>query len=579
MQNVFNLISPFFDPVSGNPLVGGRVTFVEPQNDNQTVLTHVFDKDHNEIQNPLPLNDMGVFEIQPFVEDGIEYKMLVERATGLDDPQWELVYTMDSKTQKLSVEYSGAAVAASIDELRSVDPEVGVCVVLGYSSADDFCPSRTFRWVQEPYSENYGTRIKSAVEGYANQGTWVYEPSGFVDVRTFGINNDQNPAVDLFQGLSRIKDSHPNLPVYFPPSEYNYLLSSSIDLKAVIMDRNAKISPHPDVGNSVQLGIGWLENRGGKFCATQQDSPTAPRVIPKLNGLLKTSWLQGTLAEFLTEGALQDLDTIDFGRAETEESKGSADVGIEGKILLNVQNKPTNISWENCLALDNEQTATLEKLNARSEVMVGGFEIKRVSNSLQIVRDYGNGTVVEFLKFILQAGTQPNAVSFPIRTVFNASPIFNASAQFLSAIYVGEDGDNAWIPSLLKAKKIYCPEITGTVKGALVPDASFFVDMVGGDGSGMSGTQTVNIKDGEIFFISIHAVITQTTGTEAFVSRTLTVNGASNNLRIVVSTTDRASDSGDVLIIGRRKANGFFFDKESFLLGSGLRVNILVHGG
>lgn len=576
MQNVFNLISPFFDPVSGNPLVGGRVTFVEPQNDNQTVLIHVFDKDHNEIQNPLPLNDMGVFEIQPFVEDEIEYKMIVERATGLYDPQWELVYTMDSKTQKLSVEYSGAAVAASIDELRSVNPEVGVCVVLGYSSADDFCPSRIFRWVQEPYSENYGTRIKSAVEGYAYQGTWFYEPSGFVDVRTFGINNDHDPAVDLFQGLSRIKASHPNLPVYFPPSEYNYLLSSSIDLNAVIMDRNANISPHPDVGNSVQLGIGWLENRGGKFCATKQDSPTAPRVIPKLNGLLKTSWIQGTLAEFLTEGALQGLDTIDFDRTDTEQSKGSADVEIEGKILLNVQNKPTNISWKNCLALDDKQTATLEKLNARSEVMVGGFVIKRASNSLQIVRDYGTGTV-EFLKFILHTGSQPNEVIFPTRTVFNASPIFNETAHF-TAIHVGEGVENVWIPSLLKAKKIYCPEITGSFKGELIPNSSFFVDMVGGDGSGMSGTQDVNIKDGEIFSISLHAVITETTGTESSVSRTLTVNGT-NNLRIVISTTDRASDSRDVLIIGRRKENGFFFDKESFLLSNGLRVNILVHVG
>ena len=557
MQNVFNLKSPFLDPASGNPLVGGRVFFVEPSNDNQTVLIHIYDKNGTEIQNPQLLNDLGTFDTQPFVDDGLDYKMLVERATGLDDPAWELVYTMDSKSQKLHVEYSGAAVADTITALRTVNPEVGVCVVKGYSDAEDCCPSRIFKWTADFLPENYGTHIHSTLPGFTVEGTWVCEPSGFLDVRWFGINSQRGDGSgNIFDALYRAYQSHPNIPLYFPACEFGYILGSSINLRGLILDKGTNIVP---LENTVALGIEWLENRGGKFCAKEENEAESIRVIPKIKGSLKTSWFKGTLAEFLTSDALAGVTEIDFDRTETNQSKGTAQVEISGKVLLNVQNLPDNITWVECLALDDEQTANLEKLNARSKVTIGGFEIKRVSNSLQIIRDNGNDNITNFIRFILATQQTSACVSFPILVKFLSSVIHESTAFFEDSIYIGDGANNAWSSTLLKASRIYSNDVDGKITGKLIPPLVVSVNLTGDGSAGYTRQgSAITINDGEMFLLCVKIDLAKYTTSEAHQYTYLyPINGTSKEL--VVSNDDISQREGMTLAVGYRNGDEYFF--------------------
>ncbi len=352
MQNIANLLCPFFGK-DGKPVSGGRVHFVKPDcsaaptdGEDPDYVT-VYDTDGTRLPNPLGLDDLGRFETQPFAEDGVDFRIIVEAPTGVpaelesEAPAWETLHIIDFKAQKVTVAFSGASLCDGLPDLRKASPELKCVVVLGYDEAGDFCPPRVFLWKESLYTENYGTRVRSTVQEWKNKGTWVCEPSGFVDVRWFGVAPSVNESCD--GRLSKAVGTHPNCPLYFPGG--GYTLSTGITAYSVIADRNVRFGVGGD--HSVTFRIdGFFENRGAVFCATSQEA-SAARVIPVLKGTLRTSWLSGTVNEFLTGEALSNLDTVAFdGYIPT----GEAAVTLTGKRLLFLDGtSPTSFEMSGCL--------------------------------------------------------------------------------------------------------------------------------------------------------------------------------------------------------------------------------------
>lgn len=333
MQNVANYKCPFFLE-DGLPDIAGRVHFVQP--DCSAAPSSLEDPDYIPIyavdgvtllENPLPLNSEGVFEHQPFVQDGIDFRMIVEAPTGIEDAPWRMVCIIDSKAQVYSVTYSGVASAENLAGLRQTDPAVGRCLVLGFSSYDDSCPPRVFKWEEILLSDNYGTHIRSLVSGKETAGTWVCEPSCFVDARWFGLQRTgthANPE-ECADIITACGNAYPNMSIYMPSGYYK--LASSLNITGLIMDRYVEFYP---ADSSVSVIVRNLENRGGHFNAANVADTSSPRVkLVLTEGTLKTSWLNGTINEFLY-GALTYVNDIFF---DSVNNQGSTSVTISKKFV------------------------------------------------------------------------------------------------------------------------------------------------------------------------------------------------------------------------------------------------------
>lgn len=312
MQNVSNLNCPFFGK-DGKPISAGRVHFVKPDTSASDFngiaeFDYITIKNKNgaTLQNPLPLDELGQFSIQPFVEDGVNFKMVVDKPTGIpseydnDIASWETQLVIDSKSFIPQMQYAGLTSVGSIAELRTVNPSLGKVEVTGYYEAGD-CPSRVFVYKNESLTENYGTRIKSSFAG-AN-GYWVMVASDTIDVRWFGIKTSYSEKTDIAQRLNLIANE--GITVLFPRG--NYYISYDISLSSCIFEDGAKIFPFGN--NNVKLTIGSFTNNGGKFCAVS-NATNAARVIPCLTGVIKTSWLQGTLNDFITTDFLDNVTNV-----------------------------------------------------------------------------------------------------------------------------------------------------------------------------------------------------------------------------------------------------------------------------
>lgn len=351
MQNIVNYQAPFID-LNGKPVSAGRVHFVDsgvssvPSGSSSPDYITVYDKDGTELSNPLSLNDNGQFDIQPFAEDGIDFRMIVERPTGippqiLDDSMcWEQVCIIDVKSQHIEVTYTGVNSVSGLSELRNTDPSIGTVVVVGYSESGDFCPPRIFQWVDELKDENYGTHVRSSVSGHESDGTWVCEPSGFLDVRWFGVNPS---ASDNSIAINRANDNYPSTALYFPAGEYT--LANTVNLNSVILERLANFKTNN--GSGVQFKCTFLENRGGKF----KSQGSGKVVVPIVHGLFRTSWTDsnGKLDEFLNENSLQYIEEIVFDESRSVSSGSS--ISIENKIVSVMKgvSTPSVISFVDCV--------------------------------------------------------------------------------------------------------------------------------------------------------------------------------------------------------------------------------------
>ena len=350
MQNVVNYRCPFFK--DRKPIVGGRVYFVKPSTTAQTFNSvsgldyadyiAVKDKNGTLLENPLSLNDEGCFETQPFVEDGVEFKMIVcyptEQPARLNDetPCWEVAYTIDSKTQTVEVHYDDVACVDSIYDLAQLQPSVGRAIVLGYASKNDFCPPRFFEWVTGESDYNRGTVLRSVV---SNTGAWVCVPSGFVDVRWFGV--DPSSQTDYTSVLSEIAQACANVPVYFPTG--NYYLSNHVIFQNAIAEKLVDFYPEGDVTNDLKFEVvNRFEDRGAHFMGNSN----ACVIYPKVKGQLRTSCISSLANAALSATALTGIDEIVFDSNVSLESGSTVTISHKKVLVKYGRIIPSGITFD-----------------------------------------------------------------------------------------------------------------------------------------------------------------------------------------------------------------------------------------
>ena len=394
MQNVVNYLCPFFLE-DGRPNIAGRVHFVSP--DCSAAPEEGTDPDYISIYaadgttllvNPMPLDSSGVFEQQPFVQDGIDYRMIVEAPTGIDDTPWRLLCIIDCKAKNVNINYSGVPSCGSLSELRQTDPAVGKCLVLGYTSADDCCPARVFKWEETLLNENYGTHVRSTLAGQTNAGTWVCEPSGFVDARWFGLveGGTSDDPHDAATYLDRCHDAHPNIATYIPKGWYG--LDAGLNFSTLIMEKDVHLVP--TIGSNITLTIGTLENRGGFFCAVDPSDNSSNRVLPILaRGELRSSWLYGSINEFLTASVLANVEEMIF---DVVYKQGGASVELEN-IVVRIDDGVTvnnSITFSDCFIFrctSGRLEATEFHISATGKTMnldIDGLDIGNVTSSCEV---------------------------------------------------------------------------------------------------------------------------------------------------------------------------------------------------
>lgn len=360
MQTFFNPTTPFFDS-EGKLLVNARVSFLDLETSSS--LIEITDNDGTALPNPLFTGSDGRIRMEngngapvvPCVADGLSYKVSVAMRTGVDpvviggilqnpeelyeDPYIEFVVTAAGSTAMAP----NTSVVGSIADVRLADKGLSTVICIGYYSAGD-CPARVFTWHNSvnPPSDN-GINILRAPND--NTGYWKMEEpsSGMWDVRMAGILTSRTAAQNAQQltALANLVNGGTDTTVttvYFPAG--NWILDSGLLFNSLVVERGANFKP---VDNRFDLNVvveKYFENRGGKFCA-YSDHASAKRVILATKGLLRSSWLDGSINEFLTVQALANVDEIIF---DTIKADGVADVEISGKRIIQKTALPDGIT-------------------------------------------------------------------------------------------------------------------------------------------------------------------------------------------------------------------------------------------
>lgn len=368
MQNVVNSMTPFFDPTDGKPLSAGRVTFVELNTDNVTRLIDIVNVDGVPMANPLALDDSGRFVFQPFAPDGVDFKMIVEKLVSAEPVQFQQVGIVYQKHgSAFTADLHGAPVVDDLSELRLLSPDFGKAIVLGYGSAGDFCPPRIFQWKEDDIAENYGTHVRSSVEGYENAGCWICEPEDSVDVRWFGIN-PASDHVDCLERLGYIKASYPYRTVFFTSG--NYFLSDDVALYSVKADQ-ARFNTTG--AKNVVFTIDRFDGKGALFLAVDTQDSGSFRVIPKLKGIFYTSMCSGTINEFMTDSAMADVNVVVFDNGTLRE--GSAAREFQKKlVIVEGHDVPSSIRFVDSVKVDlkNKSTKVMNFYVGDNVAMVNG---------------------------------------------------------------------------------------------------------------------------------------------------------------------------------------------------------------
>lgn len=418
MQNIVNYLVPFYNE-DGMPVSAGRVHFVKKGTSatkfeditSQDYIT-IKDKSGTVIENPLPLNSVGAFSIQPFVDEGVDFKMIVDEPTGYsvnvalgmvdDSAEWRTISVIDSRANKVDLTIEGMSYVDSLVELRTLSTEVKCAVVLGYAEKEDFCPARIFKWTKKPYAENYGTHIKSSVD---STGVWVCEPNDFLDLRWFGVNPNDTSKTDYSSSILQASLAYPRLPVYFAGGVY--YISLNMDFSSVILDKNSFIRPYAGI---VQMVIGHLENRGGKFVA-EGNALDSAKVIPVVKGEFRSSLVSGNLCSFVfattmgMSNIFRDCDIIVLDSFTDDDSfldySAIAQKAqyLSGKtIIVNGGATPLWIKYagKNCVIVNGyDKSVSVGNVDAKSvgtsRISVGDFTIVPYNDSTRISK---NGNII-----------------------------------------------------------------------------------------------------------------------------------------------------------------------------------------
>lgn len=370
MQTFFNPTTPFFDG-EGHLLVGAAVSFLDTGTSGSLIT--IKDSDGVTLPNPLYTGSDGRMRLDngngapavPCIADGLSYKVVVARRTGVEpiyvggilqnaselyeEPDIVFVVTAMGQTE---AEDLNTTCLGSIAEVRIADKAIGTVVCSGYYSAGD-CPARVFKWVDSvnPPADNAINVLRNPDD---TSGYWkMSEPeSGVWDVRIAGLSTTGTPELND-QCLTRLLnivngngDGSRVSTIYFPKG--NWLLDSGFVCGSIILETGANLKPADNTADRTVV-VDRIENRGGYFWA-YGNAASDKRVVPVTKGALHTSWFKGTLNEFLTQSAIVAPVEIVF---DSIDRTGTANVVVENKVVrvFNGVSISNTITFSDCFVL------------------------------------------------------------------------------------------------------------------------------------------------------------------------------------------------------------------------------------
>lgn len=348
-------------------MVGAMVSFLDTETSGS--LIEITDNAGTPLPNPLFTGMDGRLRLDngngspavPCIADGLSYKVTVARRTGVEpvyiggilqnaSELFEAPYIAFVVTAmgQAGHDYPNTTVLGSIADVRLADKGIGAVVCSGYYSAGD-CPDRIFTWIdsQNPPADNAVNILRNPDDG---TGYWrMNEPEGGLwDVRAAGMKTSNTPAVNdqCLTALLNIVNGYAStssiVTVYFPAG--NWLLDSGFVCASLCLEKGANLKPSDNTSDRTVV-VSHLENRGGLFYAYDTSSYLSKRVILKVTGLLRSSWLSGTINEFLTANALENVEEIIF---DSIGANGATDATVQGKRVLQLCSLPSSITFEDC---------------------------------------------------------------------------------------------------------------------------------------------------------------------------------------------------------------------------------------
>lgn len=366
-------------------MANARVTFLSVDTSGTPIVIH--DYDGNILDNPMETQSDGTLKDVPYFDDGVSYKVIVEKSTGIP-PVYVLgrisneaeLYQQPPELEFIVSAMGGngsgvinAQIVYGINGVRAADKAQGSVVCIGYSSKDDGCPSRIFTWNESvnPPVDNGITIIRSSTD---NSGFWKMEDlCDALDVRMGGILPSATK-VDSSPALSNILNAVGNKTLYFPAGNYYFGTNSTVE--SVVMEAGAKF--YPFNASNVKFTIGNLDNRGGKFCAVS-NATNAARIIPCLTGVIKTSWLQGTLNDFISGGFPDNiLEVVIDTYTESTTFKS-----LVGKVVHLVNGTvPNQLKVDSCIVINHSDKSIKAPLFKFSDKSFDGSTIKKGDETL-----------------------------------------------------------------------------------------------------------------------------------------------------------------------------------------------------
>lgn len=358
MQTFFNPTTPFFD-AEGHPMVGARVSFLDLST--SASLIELTDNEGTPLPNPLFTGSDGRLRLEngngapavPCIADGLSYKVVVARKTGvepifmggiLQNPE-ELYENPFIAFVVTAMGGSGAgsntSVIGSVADVRLADKTLGSVVCSGYYEAGD-CPARVFTWVesQEPPQDN-GINILRNPED--NTGYWrMSDPhAGTWDVRMAGLTLSDTDAAQnsvrlqaLLNAVGELLDVETAATrIYFPKGVWH--LSAGFTAYSKVVFGYGSLLRFKGVSDKALNFYGGIESYGSGNVSSCYifDTPDGTGLQDRLNivcgqGTFRTSWIGDSKVSTLS---VRDTLVIDLGRSENS-SSGAQCVIVEADI-------------------------------------------------------------------------------------------------------------------------------------------------------------------------------------------------------------------------------------------------------
>ena len=360
MKNIVNNSTPFFDN-SGNILSLGRIAIVAPNTDDEYL--NITNREGRPLQNPMFLSVGGFPMFDLYIEDGVSYDVQVYDSKGT------LIntYYVENSDNKGSSPVSSITSVGNVEALRNVDTAEGKVLVLGYSSAGDYCPPRVFTWNVGSYEDNAGTIIKSQKN---DSGAWILNESDVVDIRFFGVNPESESKESEISAFSRAVKYSKGKTLYFPKG--NYYFDSNFDFSGcnIVMEKGCFFNATSNM--EVLVKVPSLETRGGLFTEGAR---------PVVSGTLKTSLYRGYTAPFLAEQSVLDgVTEIVFDYFKDSKTENS--VTIADKTIVWEVEKKAFIKTPDCRVFN--------RVNGEYSVYKGNSFIKLNDSGVEITGTGGS---------------------------------------------------------------------------------------------------------------------------------------------------------------------------------------------